>query len=96
MVKDKKGYNIKDTMSNKISFIHYRKWTRVILPVVFEELGRACIVFATLFFSLSLSIGKKSTLATIRGKGCSRPQPPGFYEPNQLQIRLRDIRMHQS
>ena len=66
------------------------------LQVVFEEFGRVCIVFATLFFSLSLSVGKRSTLATIRGKDCSRPQPPGFYEPNQLQIRLRDIRMHKS
>ena len=28
--------NIKDTMSIKISFIHYMKWVRIMLPVVFE------------------------------------------------------------
>ena len=36
MVNDKK-YSIKDTMSVKISYMHYIKWTRVMLPVVFEE-----------------------------------------------------------
>ena len=42
MVKDKKRCTIKDTMSIKVSFIHYRNcitWTRVKLPVVFEEFG---------------------------------------------------------
>ena len=40
MVKDKKRCTIKDTMSIKVSFIHYRNcitWARVKLPVVFEE-----------------------------------------------------------
>ena len=40
MVKDKKRCTIKDTMSIKVSFILYRNcstWTRVKLPVVFEE-----------------------------------------------------------
>ena len=40
MVKDKKRCTIKDTMSIKASFILYRNcitWTRVKLPVVFEE-----------------------------------------------------------
>ena len=40
MVKDKKRCTIKDTMSIKVSFIHYRNcitWTRIKLLVVFEE-----------------------------------------------------------
>ena len=40
MVKDKKRCTIKDTMSIKVSFIHYRNcitWTKVKLTVVFEE-----------------------------------------------------------
>ena len=40
MIKDKKWCTMKDTMSIKISFTHYRNyiaWTRVKLPVVFEE-----------------------------------------------------------
>ena len=28
---------MKDTMSMKISFMHYMKWIRVMLPVAFEE-----------------------------------------------------------
>ena len=36
MVKDKK-YSIKDKMSIKISFMHYMKSTRVMLPLVFKE-----------------------------------------------------------
>ena len=36
MVKDKK-YSAKDTMSIKISFMHYMKWARVMFPVVFEK-----------------------------------------------------------
>ena len=37
MVKDKKKYSIKDTMSIKISFMYYMKWTRVMLLVLFGE-----------------------------------------------------------
>ena len=59
IVKDWKKYSRKDAMSMKISFIHYIKWTRVMLSV-FEE------IFLVLFsFSLSLSIGKRLTLAKI-------------------------------
>ena len=36
MVKDKK-YSVKDTMSIKISFMHYMRWARVMFPVVFEK-----------------------------------------------------------
>ena len=32
--KDQKKYSVKDTMSIKISFMHYMKGTKVMLPVV--------------------------------------------------------------
>ena len=32
-----KKYSINDAMSIKINFMHYMKWTRVMLPVVFQE-----------------------------------------------------------
>ena len=35
-VNDKK-HNTKDTMAVKISFMHYKKWARVMLQVVFED-----------------------------------------------------------
>ena len=59
---------VKDNMSIKISFMHYMKWTRVTLPVVFEEFEVVYlfIYFSdNFFFSLSLSIGKRSTLPKI-------------------------------
>ena len=87
IVKDKK-YSINDTISIKISFMHYMKWRRVMLPVVFEEFELVCISFVAVllfcffvvffffffcyFFSLSISVGKKSTLANIWGIGCPR------------------------
>ena len=37
MVKDKKKYSVKEKVSIKIDIMHYMKWTRVILPIVFEE-----------------------------------------------------------
>ena len=43
-------------MSIKISFMHYMKWTRVMLPVVFKEFEM--VFFATFVFSPSLPIGK--------------------------------------
>ena len=59
------------------------------LPVALEEIGVSYMFFTTFFFSLSLSIGKKSNLAKILG-GCSppRPQPPSFYWPALLEIIL--------
>ena len=44
----KKKYTT-DTMSIKISFMNYIKWTRVMLPVVFEEFELVCVFL--LFFS---------------------------------------------
>ena len=74
IVKDKKN-TIKRCNVNKISFMYYMKWTRILLPVVSKEFE---LVFAAIFlFSLSLSITKKSILAKIWG-GCGTPLPPAF------------------
>ena len=54
--------------------MHYMKWTRVMLLVVFEEFKVVYIFFATFFFSLSLSIVKG--LAKIFSKNLGRLQPP--------------------
>ena len=51
MVKDKNRCTMKDTMSIKISFMQYKNyitWTRVTLPVVFEEFDMVYI-FRLLF-----------------------------------------------
>ena len=57
-------------MSIKISFMHYMKWTRVTIPIVSVEFEMFYIFSATFFFSLSLEIGKKPSLAKIWGE-CS-------------------------
>ena len=59
IVKGKKN-TIKNTMSIKISFLVYLQWTILMLPAVFEESGAVDIFFATFFFSLLFSIGKRS------------------------------------
>ena len=52
IAKDKK-YSINNTISIKISFMHYMYWKRVMLPVVFEEFKLVCISFlAVLLFCL--------------------------------------------
>ena len=79
MIKIKK-YIINDKISIKISFMGYMKWAIAMLPIVFEKLELVYIFFATFFFSLLFSIGKRSILAKICG-GCSTPSPPGFYGP---------------
>ena len=50
------------------------KWKRVMLLVVFEEFEVVYIFFATFFFSLSLLIGKRSTLE--KNWGAAAPQSP--------------------
>ena len=50
MVKDYKKYRIKYTMSIKISFMHYMKWTRVMLPVVSEKFELVSIFFTIFSF----------------------------------------------
>ena len=44
MVKDENRCTIKHTMSIKVSFMHHITWTRVKLPVVFEELDMVYIL----------------------------------------------------
>ena len=52
-------YSIKDTVSIKISFMHYMKRTRVVMAtVVLEESDVFLFFFATFIFSVSPSIGK--------------------------------------
>ena len=51
MVKDENRCTMKDTMSIKVSFMHHKNyvlWTRVKLPLVFEELDMvyiSCFLF---------------------------------------------------
>ena len=83
MAEDKKRCTIKDTMSIKTSFMHYRNyitWTRVKSAVAFDEFDMIYLFW--LLFSLhyhcqSLSIFKRSTLAKIWGGGAppSAPRP---------------------
>ena len=49
--------------ANQISFMNYMKWTKVMLSAVFWGVGNVLYFFAPSLFSLSLSIGKRSTLA---------------------------------
>ena len=42
-------WSLKDKMSNKISCMHYMKWTRVMLPVAFEEFELFYIFFCYFF-----------------------------------------------
>ena len=42
-------------MSIKISFLHYMKWTRVMLPKVFEEFEVVCI-FLPIFFLFTVIV----------------------------------------
>ena len=67
MVKDKKiqYYTIKDTMSIKISFMHYMEWTKVMFAVVFYEFELVYVFSCS--FSLPLSIGKKLSVANTSG-----------------------------
>ena len=80
MAKDNKTQH-KIAMSIKISFMHYMKWERIMLPVVFEEFEVAYIFYATFFFSLSLPIDKRSTLAKVCGAAVPQPTLRGFYGP---------------
>ena len=57
MVKDYKKYRIKYTMSIKISFMHYMKWTRVMLPVVSEKFELVSIFL--LFFLFTIIVNGK-------------------------------------
>ena len=56
--------------------MHYMKCSKVMLPVVlnFQELELVCNFLLLFFFSVLLSIGKKSPLAKIWGVA-ALPQP---------------------
>ena len=61
MVKDKDRCTIKDTMSIKISFMQYRNnitWTRVTLPVVFEEFDMVYIFWLVFTFHCHFQLVK--------------------------------------
>ena len=45
--------------------MHYMRWIRVIQPDVFKEFEVFYVFLAIFCFSLSLSIGKRSTLGKI-------------------------------
>ena len=53
----KKRYVIKDAMSVKISFMHYMKWARVILPVVFE--GFKVVYIFCSFFLFTIIVNRQ-------------------------------------
>ena len=55
-------YNVTD---NQNLFYGLHKVDKVMLPVVFEEFKVIRMFFATLFFSLSQSLGKRSILTKI-------------------------------
>ena len=92
--KRKKICTTKDTVSIKISFMHYRNyitWTRVKLLVVFEELYMVYI-FDPLFFTIIVNWLKVNFSKNLGGGGgggggggpAAPPLPPlllGFYGP---------------
>ena len=51
-------------MSIKINLVHCMKWTRLMLTVVFKEF-ELLYFFAIFFYSLSLSISKRSPLIIV-------------------------------
>ena len=65
IVKDKKC-SIKRKISIKISY-DYIKWTKVMFTSSFRGISNGLYLCATFFFSLSLSISKRLTLAKIWG-----------------------------
>ena len=80
MVKDKERCTIKYTMSIKISAMHLQELHYVNKSKVtssFQGICLVCIFLAPFFYSLSMSIGKRSTIVKIWGS-CS----PGFYGPD--------------
>ena len=74
MLKDKEKYIIKDTLSMKISFMHYLKWIRVILQEVFEEFELVCTLLP--FFSCHYHCQLVKCLANMRGPAAPPAHPP--------------------
>ena len=61
-------------MSIKISFLHYMKWTRVMLPVVFEEFEVVCILLAVFSFHYNCQLVRDQQ----KSGGAAAPQPTRF------------------
>ena len=61
-------------MSIKISFLHYMKWTRVMLPVVFEEFEVFCIFLAIFSFHYNCQL-VKGQLWRKCGRAAAPPAP---------------------
>ena len=80
IVKDKKRCSIKGKMSIKTSFMHYRNyitWTRVKLPVVFEEFDMVYIFWLLFSFHYYYQLVKGQPLAkNLGGGGLEPPTPP--------------------
>ena len=61
MIKDKKRCTIKDTMSIKVNFILYKNcitWTRVTLPVVFQEFDMVYVFWLLYAFCYNCQLVK--------------------------------------
>ena len=80
-----KKYSIKYTMSIKISLMHYMKWTRVMLTVVFVEFKLICISFFCYFISFHHHY--QLVKGQLQQKSGELHSPitsdlPGFYGPH--------------
>ena len=78
MVKDKKRCTIKDKMSIKISFIRYRNyitWTRVKLPVVFEEFDLVYVFWLRFSFHYHCQLVKDQLKQKSGGGGWAAASP---------------------
>ena len=72
-------------MSITISFMHYMKWTRVMLPVVFEEFKVVYIIFCHFFLFTSIVNCKRFSKLFSKNLGVLQaPSPPGFYGPGLI------------
>ena len=81
MVKDKQRCTIKYTMSNKISAMQLQELHYLNKSKVASSFQGICSLYflapCSCFYSLSMSIGRRSTLAKIWG-WLQPPQPPWF------------------
>ena len=76
MVKVKKMQYKEYTISMKISFMYYMKWTRVMFLVIFEEFQIAYIFLLLFSFHFHCQLVKGQIWERSWAEGCSPPQPP--------------------
>ena len=84
MVKDKKKMHYKRYNVIKISFIHYRNyitWTRVNIPVVFEEFDLVYVFWLLVSCNYHRQLVKGQLQLKSGGAAASPSQPPGLYGP---------------